>query len=130
MKFIEKGCAGLMIALIFAVTAPAVAGSLKNLEVARAEVIRTILDPALSPIKRLRLLRTAEHKLAQLELIAIRDPDMARHNTENARLALKNYDLTFLVHSRIENGTALTDHWLNQLGITSDAIMNSSVGWQ
>jgi hypothetical protein len=104
------------------------AGPLENLERERANVIRTIVDASLSPAERHEQLLAAQRRLVDLERIAIRDPRVAKRNTPVARLALGNYDLTFLVHAGVENRLTITDQWLDQLGLTSAGLMTTRLG--
>ncbi|MDA1326412.1 MAG: hypothetical protein O3C34_16925 [Proteobacteria bacterium] len=128
MNRIKTGCA-ILVALAATVGATETsAGPLENLERERANVIRTIVDATMSPAERHEKLLAAQRRLVDLERIAIRDPKVAQQNTPVARLALGNYDLTFLVHAGVENRLTITDQWLDQLGLTSAALMNARLG--
>ncbi|MDA0703947.1 MAG: hypothetical protein O3A96_12030 [Proteobacteria bacterium] len=128
MNRTKTGCA-ILVALAATVGATqASAGPLENLERERANVIRTIVDATMSPAERHKKLLAAQRRLVDLERIAIRDPKVAQQNTPVARLALGNYDLTFLVHAGVENRLTITDQWLDQLGLTSAALMNARLG--
>lgn len=124
----KTGCA-ILVALTATIGATqASAGPLENLERERANVIRTMVDASMSPAERHEKLLSAQRRLVDLERIAIRDPGVARQNTPVARLALSNYDLTFLVHAGVENGLTITDQWLDQLGLTSAGLMTTRLG--
>ena len=128
MNRIKTGCA-LLVALAATIGATqAGAGPLDNLERERANVILTIVDATISPAKRHEKLMAAQRRLVDLERIAIRDPKIAQQNTPVARLALGNYDLTFLVHAGVENRLTITDQWLDQLGLTSAGLMSTRLG--
>lgn len=128
MNKTKTGCALLVVLSATIFTSAAGAGPLENLERERANVIRTIVDASISPAKRHEKLLSAQRRLVDLERIAIRDPKIAQQNTPVARLALDNYDLTFLVHAGVENRLTITDQWLDQLGLTNAALMTTRLG--
>ena len=42
--------------------------------------------------------------------------------------AFENYDLTFLAHASVEKNLSLTDHWLEQVGVSTHSLMSTRVG--
>ena len=48
--------------------------------------------------------------------------------TPAVRAAYERYDLTFLVHASIEHNRALLDHWLHQVGVSTQSLMNARIG--
>lgn len=115
------------VALSFAAV-PASAGTLENLERERAIAISTILDANLTASDRQARLEDARRRLVDLERMALRDESLRGRNTPNVRRAFENYDLTFLVHAATEKNLALTDHWLEQMGLTTQAVMTARSG--
>lgn len=106
----------------------AAAESLENLERERAELIRTALDPGLSPEARQGKIAAAQHRLVDLERMVLRDDGLRGDTSPVTRIAFENYDLTFLVHASTEHGTTVIEHWLGQLGLTTSAVMNARAG--
>ena len=106
----------------------AMAGPLENLERERAIAVQTILDPALTPTQREEKLQIARHRLVDLERMVIRDQTLVGNNKPVVRVAFRNYDLTFLVHGATENKVTLADQWFDQIGMTSNAIMDARAG--
>ncbi len=104
------------------------AGSLETLERERASLIETMLSPAIPAHERHGKAAQAKTRLADLERIVLRDKSLAEQNTPVVRKAFENYDLTFLVHASAEKDTALVDHWLEQVKITTSSLMHTRVG--
>jgi hypothetical protein len=104
------------------------AGTLENLERERAMLVATFLDPALEPQDRQTKVQSATVRLIDLERMVLRDEALTGRNTPTVRTAFANYDLTFLAHSSAENGTTVIDAWLNQVGVTTEAIGAARVG--
>ena len=44
------------------------------------------------------------------------------------RRAFASYDLTFLTHAAAEQERSMLDLWLEQVGLTTDAVMNAKSG--
>ena len=104
------------------------AGSLENLERERALLIETMLDPALSVEERSKRVDGAQYRLVDLERMVLRDVKLRGKDTPVVRRAYQDYDLTFLVHASVEHERGLVDHWLGELGISTDAVMASRKG--
>jgi hypothetical protein len=126
-----KGLAALpLLALTLGTLAatPTAAGSLENMERERAILIDAFLDPGVSPAERGQRIDTARHRLIDLERMVLRDDGLVGRNTPTVKRAFDNYDLTFLVHAAIENDMAISDSWLQQVGLTTQALMAASKG--
>jgi hypothetical protein len=104
------------------------AGTLENLERERAIMIETLLDPSYSAIERQEKIALSQNRLIDLERMAIRDKSLSGKNTPVVKKAFENYDLTFLVHASVEKNLSLMDHWLNQIGISTQRVMDARVG--
>jgi len=119
-------------ALIFSsmlVTAiSAQAGSIENLERERANLIGTFLNPSLTPVERQNKVEAAKTRLVDLERMVLRDDSLKGRNTPNVRKAFANYDLTFLVHASTEKNQSMFDHWLEQIGLSTEVIMGARKG--
>jgi hypothetical protein len=111
-------------------TAPgaANAGSLENLERERAILIETLLSSDLPAQERHTRVAVARTRLIDLERLVLRDKDLVGKNTPAVRAAFENYDLTFLVHAATEKNRALSDHWLTEVGVSTQAVMNARMG--
>lgn len=122
------------IALIGLATATALsvgsaqAGTLENLERERAQIIDTLLDPALNAEQRQQKLGSAKHRLVDMERMVLRDKTLEGKNTPEVRVAFKNYDLTFIAHAAIEKDVTLAEQWLEQIGVTTNSLMTSQIG--
>jgi hypothetical protein len=108
-------------------TTPASAGVLENLERERASIIKSILDPELSPPERQKKIQGSKMRLIDLERMVLRDNKLKGRNTPTVRRAFENYDLTFLLHAATEKNLTITDNWLAELGITTQNIMSAQV---
>ena len=104
------------------------AGSLENLERERALLVQTMLDPALNAEERAAKIGSAQHRLVDLERMVLRDVRLRGKNTPVVRRAFQDYDLTFLVHAAVERERGLVDHWLDELGVSSEAVMAARKG--
>ena len=121
------------IALTFAVataslTGAAQAGTLENLERERALMVQTFLDPALSPEQRQTTITSANRRLVDLERMVLRDKALRGRNDRIVRRAFKNYDVTFIAHASAEKNMTVIDNWLEQFGVTTEALMTAEVG--
>lgn len=115
--------------IVLAVTAaPATAGPLENLERERAQLLATLLDPALDPETRQARSAPGLRRLVDLERMVLRDPKVAAEAGPLARQAFADYDLTFLAHASVERGVAPLDLWLSRLGLSGDRLTAARVG--
>ena len=106
---------------------PAAAGTLENLERERAILIENALDPEVSADARQSRIDNAVPRLGDLERMVLRDEDLTGRNTPAVRRAFQNYDLTFLVHAATEGNRSVIDHWLEQIGISTQTLMATQV---
>ena len=106
----------------------ALAGTIENLERERAIAVETLLSPNMDPAERLSSVEIARTRLVDLERMVLRDGGLRGRNTPAVRAAFENYDLSFLVHASIEKNRSLIDHWLEQLGVTTNSLMSARIG--
>ena len=104
------------------------AGSLQNLERERAMMMQALLSAARWAMDRQKKVALSRNRLIDLERMVMRDKKLVGRNTPAVRAAFENYDLTFLVHASIERDRALLDHWLAQVGVSTQSLMNAQVG--
>jgi hypothetical protein len=129
MMFVRTARAAVLALAATAALAPAAAAnSLENLERERAQLIQTALDPALGADARQAKLASAQHRLVDLERMVLRDDKLRGDTSPVTRIAFQNYDLTFLVHASTEHETTVVEHWMDQLGLTTSAVMNARAG--
>lgn len=117
----------IMIAAL-AVISPAAAGTLENMERERAIALDTLLAPETAAADRLGKVAMSKARLVDLERMVLRDKSLQGRNTPLVRTAFENYDLTFLVHASTEKNKTLLDHWLDEVGISTPALMSARVG--
>ena len=121
------------LALAFATAAaalalPAMAGTVENLERERAILIDTFLNPEMTPAERQTRIATSKHRLLDLERMVLRDDGLIGRATPTVKRAFANYDLTFLIHASAEKDMSVTDNWLAQMDITTQAVMSAARG--
>jgi hypothetical protein len=115
-------------ALLLAAAGAAEAGTLENLERERALLVDVLLNPELDAEQRAQRINKAQHRLVDLERMALRDKSLRGKNTPVVRKAFERYDLTFLVHSSVEHERSVTDQWLDEVGISTDSLMAARKG--
>ena len=120
-------CAAAAAALLGPLPA-AFAGSLENLERERAMLMQAMLSAEMSAKERQGKVALSRNRLIDLERMVLRDKKLVGRNSPAVRAAYENYDLTFLVHASIERDRALLDHWMNQVGVSTQSLMNTKVG--
>tara|TARA_B100000676_G_scaffold304270_1_gene356212 strand:+ start:41663 stop:42043 length:381 start_codon:yes stop_codon:yes gene_type:complete len=108
--------------------ATAQAGTLENMERERAILLDALLSSELEPAKRQQKIEVSRNRLIDLERMVLRDKSLAGKNTPAVRAAFENYDLTFLVHASVEHNRSLMEHWLLQVGFSSESLMNAKLG--
>ena len=111
-----------------AVSSVAQAGTLENMERERAILLDALLSAELDPKKRQQKIEVSRYRLIDLERMVLRDKSLAGKNTPAVRAAFENYDLTFLVHASVEHNRSLMEHWLQQVGVSSESLMNARLG--
>jgi len=124
----NKTFAILALALALVPGFDAAAGSLENLERERAILVETMLAPDMPAQQRAEKIAQSRTRLVDLERMVLRDGSLAGKATPVVRSAFENYDLTFLVHAATEKNLAMADHWLEQIGLTTNALMSARVG--
>ena len=119
--------AGIIMAGAIGAQSIALAGSLETMERERAQLIKTMLDPNLSPQARHEKLVDVKHRLADMERRVLRDDSLIGKDNQHVRRAFENYDLTFLVHAAAENQRAVIDQWMNHMGLNTHNIMSATI---
>lgn len=114
--------------LALALAAPANAGSLENMERERAIMIETMLSGDIDNDQRQGRLEIERNRLVDLERMVLRDDSLVGKNQPLVRAAFENYDLTFVVHASAEKSRSLADHWLSEIGLSTQAVMNARSG--
>ncbi len=104
------------------------AGTLENLERERAILLDALLSADLTAEKRQEKVLMSQTRLIDLERMVMRDKSLGGKNTPAVRAAFDNYDLTFLVHASVEHNNALLDHWMDQVGVSTQSLMNTTMG--
>ena len=94
----------------------------------RAIMLETVLSGDISVAERQRTLTVSKARLADLERMVLRDDSLIGQDKPAIRNAFENYDLTFIVHASAEHNRAVADHWLSELGLTTQAVMNARNG--
>ena len=108
------------------VTGQAQAGSVENMERERAILIETLLKNEITPEERHAKATVAKRRLVDLERMVLRDKSLVGRDTPAVKRAFANYDLTFLVHASAENRTLVLDHWMEQIGMSTQDIMSAA----
>lgn len=117
------------IALLIAnagVAASAQAGSIQNMERERAIMLQTMLDPNMTHEERHSKSTISQRRLIDLERIVLRDKSLIGRNTPIVNRIFSNYDTTFLVHASAEKNLNVTDHWFEQMGLSTKSLMAAS----
>ena len=117
-----------LLAAVMAVPGMAVAGSLENLERERAILLETMFSPSIESEARHEKLALEKRWLVDLERILLRDKSVIGRNTPEVRRAFENYDLTFLVHASVDRDLSMVDHWMEQIGVSTQSLMGTRVG--
>jgi hypothetical protein len=115
-------------AVLIALSAPASAGPLENMERERAIMIETVLSGDLDNNQRQGRIEIGRTRLVDLERMVLRDKSLIGKNQPLVRAAFENYDLSFVVHASVENNRSIADHWLSEIGLSTQAIMNARSG--
>jgi hypothetical protein len=114
--------------LVLAAVQTARAGTLENMERERALLLETLLSADMSVEDRQKSIGLSRTRLVDLERMVLRDKSLEGRNTPRVRAAFENYDLTFLVHASTEKNRSLMDHWLAEIGVSTQTLMNARAG--
>ncbi|MFT5181469.1 MAG: hypothetical protein ACI8S3_001353 [Alphaproteobacteria bacterium] len=115
-------------AVLIGLGAPASAGTLENMERERAIMIETMLSGDIDNNQRQGRMDMARTRLVDLERQVLRDKSLIGKNQPLVRAAFDNYDLTFVVHASVEKNRSVADHWLSEIGLSTQAVMNARTG--
>lgn len=122
-KFIKT----LTLILSLTVCSFASANSIEILERERAKILNLVLDKSISIGERKRRIEQRQMRLLDLERITINSKNINKNPSYQTIKAFENFDLTFLVHSSLENNKSLSVMWFEKLGLTTDNLMNTRV---
>jgi hypothetical protein len=100
-------------------------GTIVNLERERAALVTLMLDPGLTSGDRSLRMERAVVRLMPMERMAIRDDRLIGSDSRIVRDAFSSYDTTFLVHASAEAQLHVVDHWFEQVGLSTDAVLAS-----
>jgi len=122
-KFINT----LTLILSLTVCSFASANSIEILERERAKILNLVLDKSISIGERKKRIEQRQMRLLDLERITINSKNINKNPSYQTIKAFENFDLTFLVHSSLENNKSLSVMWFEKLGLTTDNLMNTRV---
>ena len=114
-----------LIASAVLISAPAVAGSLENLERERSIMVSLLLDADLNIAQRQEKIAFSKRRLTDLERIALNDKALKELRSPLVLKVFKNYEMSFLVHSAAESGRSMSTHWLESIGLSTSDLMNA-----
>ena len=114
-----------LIASAVLISAPAVAGSLENLERERSIMVSHLLDADLNIAQRQEKIAFSKRRLTDLERIALNDKALKESRSPLVLKAFKNYEMSFLVHSAAESGRSMSTHWFEGIGLSTSDLMNT-----
>lgn len=114
-----------LIASALLISAPAVAGSLENLERERSIMVSLMLDADLNIAQRQEKIAFSKRRLTDLERIALNDTALKESRSPLVLKVFKNYEMSFLVHSAAESGRSMSTHWLEGIGLSTSDLMNA-----
>ena len=86
-----------------------------------------VLDKSISIGERKKRIEQRQMRLLDLERITINSKNINKNPSYQTIKAFENFDLTFLVHSSLENNKSLSVMWFEKLGLTTDNLMNTRV---
>ena len=114
-----------LVASAILISAPAVAGSLENLERERSIMVSHLLDADLNVAQRLEKITFSKRRLADLERIALNDKALKESGSPLVLKVFKNYEMSFLVHSAAEYGRSMSTHWFEGIGLSTSDLLNT-----
>ena len=104
---------------------PVFATSIENMERTRAALISVMLDANMNPDKKQNKIKNFKLRLLDSERIVINDKKIIQNPDRYTIRAFEEYELSFLVHASIENNLDISDHWFNQMGLTTSNLENT-----
>ena len=104
---------------------PALATSIENMERTRAALISVMLDANMNADKKQNKLKSFKLRLLDSERIVINDKKIIQNPNRYTIRAFEEFELSFLVHASIENNLDISDHWFNQMGLTTSNLENT-----
>ena len=128
MKISKQFVAAAALVLAAGIGTPTNAGSLENMERERALLLESLITSELTPETRQAKVEISRNRLIDLERLVLRDKSLVGKSTPMVRAAYENYDLTFLVHASTEHNRSLLDHWLQEVGVSTESLMNARIG--
>ena len=102
--------------------------SIESLERERASMVSAIVDDRFDPQTRSLQIKGYFRRLTDIERMVLRDERLLGNNNATVKRAFANYDLTFLVHASAEAKRDITDHWLEQAGLSAATVMSTKAG--
>ena len=103
------------------------ANSIDTLERERAKVLNLVLDKNISIGDRKKNLQKSKMRLLDIERMTINSKDINKNPNHQTIKAFENFDLTFLVHTSLEKGKSLSITWLEEIGLTTENLMNTRI---
>ena len=104
---------------------PALATSIENMERTRAALISIMLDVNINADKKQNQLNNFKLKLLDNERIVINDKKIIQNPDRYTIKAFEEFELSFLVHASIEKNLDISEHWFNQIGLTTSNLENT-----
>jgi|TARA_B110000914_G_scaffold219236_1_gene227584 hypothetical protein len=103
------------------------ANSIDTLERERAKALNLVLDKNISIGDRKKNLQKSKMRLLDIERMTINSKDINKNPNHQTIKAFENFDLTFLVHTSLEKGKSLSITWLEEIGLTTENLMNTRI---
>ena len=103
------------------------ANSIDALERERAKALNLVLDKNISIGDRKKNLHKSKMRLLDIERMTINSKDINKNPNHQTIKAFENFDLTFLVHTSLEKGKSLSITWLEEIGLTTENLMNTRI---
>ena len=103
------------------------ANSIDTLERERAKALNLVLDKNISIGDRKKNLQKSKMRLLDIERMTINSKDINKNPNYQTIKAFENFDLTFLVHTSLEKGKSISITWLEEIGLTTENLMNTRI---
>ena len=104
---------------------PALATSIENMERTRSALISIMLDVNINADNKQNQLNNFKLKLLDNERIVINDKKIIQNPDRYTIKAFEEFELSFLVHASIEKNLDISEHWFNQIGLTTSNLENT-----